>query len=180
MPPLASTPRGLGASADDGVRRIKKKPLWGFFPSNRSTTSSGRRFLDRPERSGDPTRRKIGTCDGMLSMPSPRRGNPRGLGASAEDGVRRIKKKPLWGFFPSNRPTRHLCRGELEPWVQVPFGIIKRSDLNGLTLLFIMRKMGLEPTRHCCHKILSLARLPVPTLPHLSSFQTTRDTISKQ
>ena len=32
-----------------------------------------------------------------------------------------------------------------------------------------MRKMGLEPTRHCCHKILSLARLPVPTLPHLLS-----------
>ncbi len=29
----------------------------------------------------------------------------------------------------------------------------------------ILRKMGLEPTRHCCHKILSLARLPVPTLP---------------
>ncbi len=30
----------------------------------------------------------------------------------------------------------------------------------------IVRKMGLEPTRHCCHKILSLARLPIPTLPH--------------
>ncbi len=30
-----------------------------------------------------------------------------------------------------------------------------------------MRKMGLEPTRYCYHKILSLARLPVPTLPHL-------------
>ena len=30
-----------------------------------------------------------------------------------------------------------------------------------------MRKMGLEPTRPCEHKILSLARLPVPTLPHL-------------
>ena len=29
-----------------------------------------------------------------------------------------------------------------------------------------MRKMGLEPTRPCGHKILSLARLPVPTLPH--------------
>ena len=27
--------------------------------------------------------------------------------------------------------------------------------------------MGLEPTRHECHKILSLARLPVPTLPQL-------------
>ena len=26
--------------------------------------------------------------------------------------------------------------------------------------------MGLEPTRRCRHKILSLARLPVPTLPH--------------
>lgn len=31
-----------------------------------------------------------------------------------------------------------------------------------------MRKMGLEPTRPCGHKILSLARLPIPTLPHLS------------
>ena len=29
-----------------------------------------------------------------------------------------------------------------------------------------LRKMGLEPTRHCWHKILSLARLPIPTLPH--------------
>ena len=42
-----------------------------------------------------------------------------------------------------------------------------------------MRKMGLEPTRHCCHKILSLARLPVPTLPHLrcshNSFSITKD-----
>ena len=33
-----------------------------------------------------------------------------------------------------------------------------------------MRKMGLEPTRHECHKILSLARLPVPTLPHFVYF----------
>ena len=32
---------------------------------------------------------------------------------------------------------------------------------------FGLRKMGLEPTRYCYHKILSLARLPVPTLPHL-------------
>ncbi len=30
-----------------------------------------------------------------------------------------------------------------------------------------MRKMGLEPTRCNHHKILSLARLPVPTLPHI-------------
>ena len=35
------------------------------------------------------------------------------------------------------------------------------SDYHGL-----VRKMGLEPTRHGCHKILSLARLPIPTLPH--------------
>ena len=32
-------------------------------------------------------------------------------------------------------------------------------------LLNVMRKMGLEPTRCNHHKILSLARLPVPTLP---------------
>ena len=29
--------------------------------------------------------------------------------------------------------------------------------------------MGLEPTRCNQHKILSLARLPIPTLPHLAS-----------
>ena len=32
---------------------------------------------------------------------------------------------------------------------------------------FDLRKMGLEPTRHCCHKNLNLARLPVPTLPRI-------------
>ena len=37
---------------------------------------------------------------------------------TAEDGGRRTKKKVRWTFFPSNRPTRHLCRGDLEPWVQ--------------------------------------------------------------
>ena len=31
---------------------------------------------------------------------------------------------------------------------------------------FSVRKMGLEPTRCSQHKILSLARLPIPTLPH--------------
>ena len=36
-----------------------------------------------------------------------------------------------------------------------------------------MRKMGLEPTRYCYHKILSLARLPVPTLPHESYLRKT-------
>ena len=34
---------------------------------------------------------------------------------------------------------------------------------------FMMRKMGLEPTRCTHHKILSLARLPVPTLPLISA-----------
>ena len=37
-------------------------------------------------------------------------------------------------------------------------------------IAFLLRKMGLEPTRHECHKILSLARLPVPTLPHFICF----------
>lgn len=34
----------------------------------------------------------------------------------------------------------------------------------------LMQEMGLEPTRYCYHKILSLARLPVPTLPHIFDF----------
>ena len=34
-----------------------------------------------------------------------------------------------------------------------------------------MRKMGLEPTRCNHHKILSLARLPVPTLPRIGCFK---------
>ena len=34
-------------------------------------------------------------------------------------------------------------------------------------ILFQMRKMGLEPTRLYKHKILSLACLPIPALPHV-------------
>ena len=34
-------------------------------------------------------------------------------------------------------------------------------------ILFQMRKMGLEPTRLYKHKILSLACLPIPALPHM-------------
>ena len=37
----------------------------------------------------------------------------------------------------------------------------------GFLTLNLLRKMGLEPTRPNGHKILSLARLPVPTLPHI-------------
>ena len=36
--------------------------------------------------------------------------------------------------------------------------------------LLSMRRMGLEPTRVCTHKILSLARLPVPTPPQVHFF----------
>ena len=35
---------------------------------------------------------------------------------------------------------------------------------------FIVRKMGLEPTRANAHKNLNLARLPIPTLPHTYLF----------
>ena len=68
--------------------------------------------------------------------------------------------------FPPNGPTSHTWRGELGPWVQgTPRHKSKRAKPSGLTLFDFLRKMGLEPTRHECHKILSLARLPVPTLP---------------
>ena len=62
------------------------------------------------------------------------------------------------------RPERS---GDLEPWVQgtLRYGKRKASGFH-LRLSFSLRKMGLEPTRYCYHKILSLARLPVPTLPH--------------
>lgn len=36
--------------------------------------------------------------------------------------------------------------------------------------LLCVRKKGLEPSRYCYHKILSLARLPIPTLPHRAFF----------
>jgi hypothetical protein len=35
-----------------------------------------------------------------------------------------------------------------------------------------LRKMRLELTRDCSHKILSLARLPIPTLPHDKCYNT--------
>ena len=41
----------------------------------------------------------------------------------------------------------------------------KSLEKSRLFLKNVMRKMGLEPTRYCYHKILSLARLPIPTLP---------------
>ena len=41
----------------------------------------------------------------------------------------------------------------------------------------LMRKMGLEPTRHYWHKILSLACLPIPALPHTHDFFIARQDI---
>ena len=35
-----------------------------------------------------------------------------------------------------------------------------------MLFLFLMRKMGLEPTRYCYHRHLKPARLPIPPLPH--------------
>ena len=34
-----------------------------------------------------------------------------------------------------------------------------------MLFLFLMRKMGLEPTRYCYHRHLKPARLPIPPLP---------------
>ncbi len=60
--------------------------------------------------------------------------------------MRRNKKKVRWTFFPPNRPTRHLCRGDLEPRGQcTPRQEIKRAKPYGLTLFISLRKMGLEP-----------------------------------
>ncbi len=53
-------------------------------------------------------------------------------------------------------------RGDRQPWFRGLLGMKKDPDRKSESF---MRKMGLEPTRPCGHKILSLARLPVPTLP---------------
>lgn len=42
----------------------------------------------------------------------------------------------------------------------------KKGTLPGRIPFSIMREMGLEPTRAYTHKILSLACLPIPALPH--------------
>ena len=46
--------------------------------------------------------------------------------------------------------------------------------------LFYMRKMGLEPTRCNHHKILSLARLPIPTLPQANIISIYRRIVKKK
>ena len=98
--------------------------------------------------------------------------------------MRRKQKKVRWTFFPPNRRTtsggrrhcadrsgtetrRGTCAEEnLKPRASRNSSAPKQNGLPlRVTRFVLMRKMGLEPTRHCCHKILSLARLPVPTLP---------------
>ena len=44
---------------------------------------------------------------------------------------------------------------------------IAKKEPAPLSWFLFLRKMGLEPTQACAHKILSLARLPVPTLPRI-------------
>ena len=55
-------------------------------------------------------------------------------------------------------PCSHLVRAWRLAYAQ------RKESISALSLL---RKMGLEPTRCTHHKILSLARLPVPTLPRI-------------
>ena len=87
-----------------------------------------------------------------------------------------ICKQPFLRFSRKMGRTRsggpRLCADRsaaetLNPGFKERFALTsKRAKPFGLTLFDVMRKMGLEPTRYCYHKILSLARLPVPTLPH--------------
>ena len=76
-----------------------------------------------------------------------------------EDGVQDVR-----GTSALHRPKRS---GDLELWVQ---GLFRNKDKDlGIKpkSLSLLRKMGLEPTRFFKHKILSLACLPVPALPHI-------------
>ena len=103
--------------------------------------------------------------------------------AFAGDGVRRIMKKTLCVFFPSNRPTKKLCFEEAHEvrWTSVLRGPKWNVDRNSMgasrhqpankkrrmlmhpPFLVHMPVMGLEPIRCCHQQILSLPRLPIPT-----------------
>ena len=63
-------------------------------------------------------------------------------------------------LFQHKKQTSLLCAST---GVRLIFCTKQKAEL--FALLIILRKMGLEPTRCNHHKILSLARLPVPTLP---------------
>ena len=65
-------------------------------------------------------------------------------------------------------------RGGLKPcetldyrFMRPPESIKYRTWNISMSCILTVRRMGLEPTRDCSHKILSLARLPVPTPPHI-------------
>ena len=47
----------------------------------------------------------------------------------------------------------------------LPYNVRKRKYQRlDTSVLLWMQKMGLEPTRHCCHRHLKPARLPIPPL----------------
>ena len=89
----------------------------------------------------------------------------------------------------NNPPYRATCRYRLARPISTSCGMQASHSLclpSGAFIIknrnceyssdFSLRKMGLEPTRHECHKILSLARLPVPTLPHLNAVKASAQT----
>ena len=56
------------------------------------------------------------------------------------------KKKVRRTFFPPNRPTSHLWRGDLEPWVQgTPRHKRKRVKPESLTLFLLCGRWDLNP-----------------------------------
>ena len=73
-----------------------------------------------------------------------------------------------WSLLGADRGGLLALR-DLEPGCKSLLARKKTTDfVHGL---FFVRRMGLEPTRNCLHKILSLARLPVPTPPQARFFQ---------
>ena len=73
-------------------------------------------------------------------------------------------------LLPTNRQIiENEKEGDLEPWVQGTPRPENKNRAGHLTCstFVLMRKMGLEPTRLYKHKILSLACLPIPALPHI-------------
>ena len=80
--------------------------------------------------------------------------------------MRREEKKVQGTFFPPNRPTRHDNAEEtLDHGFKGLLGINQKDSGFNLSLLISCGRWDLNPHERNAHKSLSLARLPVPTLP---------------
>ena len=131
-------------------------------------TSGGRLFCN--DRNGAETVKH----PGVSALRRPKQSGdlgPMGACHATTEAMRKMGRVRSGGPHATSRPSR---RRDLEPWVQGSLRLwTTRQGPNALLgpcLIVQCGRWDLNP--HDCnnHKILSLARLPVPTLPHIFDF----------